>query len=190
MKIVLAGIGGQGVIFATRALSQAALALGQDVLASEAHGMSQRGGSVASHIKFGRDATGPLIQRGTADVLIGFDRNETYRHLPYLRAGGAVFVNAPEPLDAAVLARLEELRIAVEQVDADRLAMEQGVPGMSNVLVLGFAAAHPALEIPAEKLRQAVADLSGATRREQNLRLFDTGSRAFRLTGEKSHEAV
>jgi indolepyruvate ferredoxin oxidoreductase beta subunit len=190
MKVVLAGIGGQGVIFATRALSQAALAVGQNVLASEAHGMSQRGGSVASHVKLGGDAVGPLIRRGTADVLIGFERNETLRHLPYLRAGGTVFVNTSEPLPAALSSRLGERGIAVETVDADRLAIESQGPGRSNVLVLGFAAAHPALGIPPEALRRAVAELSGAAAREQNLRLFDRGAGACLLTRERAHEAV
>src|SRR5574341_1699737 len=86
-KFVVAGIGGQGVIFATKVLSKAALLCGERVLASENHGMSQRGGSVLSHVKIGSDQS-PLIRRGTADVLLAFDRLECIRNLPFVRAGG------------------------------------------------------------------------------------------------------
>ena len=91
-KLIIAGIGGQGVIYATKVLSQAALMRGERVMASENHGMSQRGGSVMSYVKMG-GSDAPLIRRGTADALIAFDRVEAIRNLPFLRAGGSVFVN-------------------------------------------------------------------------------------------------
>ena len=75
VKLILAGIGGQGVVFATRLLAQTAAAMGMPVLASETHGMSQRGGSVLAHLKLGGTES-PLIRRGTADILLAFDRDE------------------------------------------------------------------------------------------------------------------
>ena len=87
LKFILAGLGGQGVVFLTRLLAQTAVALGHAVMVSETHGMSQRGGSVISHLKIGGDEA-PLIQRGTADVLLALEADEAVRNLPFLRRGG------------------------------------------------------------------------------------------------------
>jgi len=105
LKLIIAGIGGQGVVYATKVLSHAALARGERVMASENHGMSQRGGSVMAHLKIGGDEA-PLIRRGTADALIGFDRVETMRNLTFIRPGGSVFVNTVNALEAAATERL------------------------------------------------------------------------------------
>src|SRR5574342_177655 len=116
-RIFLAGIGGQGVVYATKVIAQAALLRGETVLASENHGMSQRGGSVTSHVKIGAGMA-PLIRRGTADVLIGLDRQEAIRGLPYVRPGGQVYLNAAKAFDGALAARLAELAIGVHHLDA------------------------------------------------------------------------
>ena len=100
-RYIVAGIGGQGVVFATKVLAQAGLARGVPVTACENHGMSQRGGSVMSHVRIG-GSDAPLIARGTADALVAFDRDEAMRHLPFVRAGGAVYVDADRPLDASL----------------------------------------------------------------------------------------
>jgi indolepyruvate ferredoxin oxidoreductase beta subunit len=93
LKLILSGIGGQGVLFATSVFSETALSLGYDVLGSETHGMSQRGGSVISHLKIGAYES-PLVRQGTADVLLAFDEDEAYRTLGFLTRGGLCFVNS------------------------------------------------------------------------------------------------
>jgi indolepyruvate ferredoxin oxidoreductase beta subunit len=87
-QIILAGIGGQGILFAARIFSEMGLKLGADVLGSETHGMSQRGGSVLAHLKLG-DFHSPLIRTGAADILYSFADEESYRSFKFLKSGGA-----------------------------------------------------------------------------------------------------
>src|SRR5574341_31114 len=143
-KLIIAGIGGQGVIYATKVLAQAAMMRGERVMASENHGMSQRGGSVMSYVKIG-GSDAPLIRRGTADALLAFDLVEAIRNLSFLRAGGVVFVNGADGLEPVVMARLNELGIGVHAIGADARAKELGSAAVANLIVLGFAAAHGAL---------------------------------------------
>ena len=157
LKLVLAGIGGQGVVYATKVLAQAALLGGLPIMASENHGMSQRGGSVMSHIKIG-GSQAPLIRRGTADALIAFDRQEAIRNLAFVRAGGKVYVNTPADLEAPLNARLAELGIGVYRLDATASAQALGAPATGNLVLLGFAAEGGlGLDLPA--LKQAVQSL-------------------------------
>ncbi|MEK9164363.1 MAG: 2-oxoacid:acceptor oxidoreductase family protein [Chloroflexota bacterium] len=175
LKIIIAGIGGQGVVYATKVLSQAALLRGEKVMASENHGMSQRGGSVMSHVKIG-GGDAPLIRRGTADFVIGFDATEAVRNLPYVRGGGHVFVNSADGLDPAVAARLAELGIGVHTIHADACAHELKAPAVTNLAVLGFVAAHPYFGVTVDDLRNAVRALGPAKAVELNLKSLDLGA--------------
>lgn len=175
-RIVLAGVGGQGVIFAGRLLAEAALARGAEVMVSETHGMSQRGGSVVAHLIIGY-AQGPLIRRGTADALIALDRLEGLRHLPYLRPGGAVFLNASEPFPEPVRARLDELEVSACPVDADAAALRLGSPAIANVVLLGFVAAHTSLGLSPDDLNHAVRQLGPPSAVGINLSALDEGAR-------------
>ena len=109
VQIVLAGIGGQGILFSSKIFSELGLKLGLDIMGSETHGMSQRGGSVTAHLKLGKFQS-PVIRTGTADVLYSFEENETYRTLKFLRRGGVCFVNLEDPgrFDQKVLDYLKE----------------------------------------------------------------------------------
>jgi indolepyruvate ferredoxin oxidoreductase beta subunit len=176
IKLVIAGIGGQGVVYATKVLSQAGLACGEGVMASENHGMSQRGGSVMSHLKIG-GSDAPLIPRGAADALVGLDRSETIRNLTSVRAGGAVFVNSANGLDESLRERLNELGIRVNAIDADRLALELGSPAVVNLIVLGFAAAHREFGLTVAQLEDAVRTLGPPTAVDLNLRALAVGAR-------------
>ena len=175
-RIVLAGVGGQGVIFASRLLAEAALARGAQVMVSETHGMSQRGGSVAAHLVIG-DEPGLLIRRGTADVLIALDRLEGLRHLPVLRRGGAVFINAVEELPEGVGTRLHELGIRTCQLDADGEALRLGSAAIANVVLLGFVAAHTSLGLSPGDLRLAAQGLGPPASVRANLSALDEGAR-------------
>lgn len=174
LRLIIAGIGGQGVIFATKVLSQAALARGERVMASENHGMSQRGGSVVSHIKIG-GGEAPLIRRGTADALVAFDRVEALRNLPFVRAGGCVCVNSSNGLDP-VMDRLSELGITLYTLNADACAQELGAPAVANLVVLGFAAAHSVLGPTLADLKAAVRALGPAKAVEMNVRALAMGA--------------
>jgi indolepyruvate ferredoxin oxidoreductase beta subunit len=177
IKLVIAGIGGQGVVFATKVLSQAGMQRGEAVLASENHGMSQRGGSVTSHIRIGvGDA--PLIRRGSADALIGLDRTEAMRNLTFVRPGGTVFVNSPDGLDVSLAPRLAELGITVHAIDASHHAAAINAPASANLVLLGFAGAHPDFGIDVSALEGAVRALGPAAALEQNLQALATGARA------------
>jgi indolepyruvate ferredoxin oxidoreductase beta subunit len=175
-KLVVTGVGGQGIIFVTKVLAQAAMARGERVMASENHGMSQRGGSVMSYVKIG-GSEAPLIRRGTADTLIALDRVEAIRALPYLHASGRVCVNTPDGLDAAVMPRLSEMGVRVHALDADACAKQLGAPAVANLILLGFAAACEALGITVEELKTAVQALGPAKAVAMNLRALEMGAR-------------
>jgi indolepyruvate ferredoxin oxidoreductase beta subunit len=174
-KLIIAGIGGQGVIYATKVLSQAALLRGERVLASENHGMSQRGGSVMSCVKIGRSVA-PLIRRGTADALLAFDRVEAIRNLSFVRARGGVFVNSADGLEPAVMPRLSELGIGVHVVNAEALARELGSAAVANLVVLGLAAAHGALGLALGDLKEAVRTLGPVKAVALNLKALEAGA--------------
>ncbi len=87
-NILLVGVGGQGILLAAEILSEAVLLAGFDVKKSEIHGMSQRGGSVVSHVRYGTEVFSPIVPEGEGDILFGFELMETYRSLSLLRQGG------------------------------------------------------------------------------------------------------
>lgn len=92
-NIKLVGVGGQGTILSTKILTQALLNAGYDVKMSEIHGMSQRGGSVSSDIRFGKDVSSPVVVKGTADFLVAFEQMEAVRYLSYLKPDGVLIAN-------------------------------------------------------------------------------------------------
>ena len=130
-QIVVSGVGGQGVLFVTRLLADAAILRGAPVLTSETHGMAQRGGVVVSHLKAGGFAS-PLVRAGRADGLFVLREENLPLHRGFLKAGGWLVVNAtrtPSP----------EGNENVHAVDADALARESGNLQSANLILLGFA---------------------------------------------------
>lgn len=169
-NIVLCGVGGQGTILASKLISAAAMAQGLPVKSAETIGMAQRGGSVFSHIRIGEDAVCPMIAKGTADIILGFEPGETVRMLPYLRQGGLVVVSkrAVMPVTAALAGSnyngeemVTYLRSVVDRlmvVDTDKACRELGSAKIVNLLLLGAAAASGELGLSVEDIRQAVID--------------------------------
>ena len=92
-NVLLVGVGGQGILLASEILSEAAMLAGFDVKKSEIHGMSQRGGSVVSHVRYGAEVFSPIVPEGEGDILFGFELMETVRSLPLLRPGATVIAN-------------------------------------------------------------------------------------------------
>ncbi|MEJ2154322.1 MAG: 2-oxoacid:acceptor oxidoreductase family protein [Desulfobacteraceae bacterium] len=132
-QIVISGVGGQGVLFVTRLLAEAAIGKGLPVFTSETHGMAQRGGTVISHLKVGR-FTSPLIMPGAADGLIALKAEGIAMHGGYLKSGAWAAVNSPVAPDV-------RNAIRIRCCDADRLAKESDNPRALNLIMLGFALA-------------------------------------------------
>jgi indolepyruvate ferredoxin oxidoreductase beta subunit len=133
-QIVLSGVGGQGILFLSRLLAEAAISGGFPVLTSDTHGMAQRGGVVVSHLKVG-GFDSPLVRTGRADLLLILKEENVALHRAFLADGGALVVNAPVPSDAGPGVRLHA-------VDADALALSAGAPHAVNLVLLGFALAR------------------------------------------------
>lgn len=133
-QIVISGVGGQGVLFITRLLAEAAIVKGLAVFTSETHGMAQRGGTVISHLKVGASFASPLINPGRADGLIALKAENLLQHHGYLQPGAWATVNAPTPL---------EMPDGFQQccLDADRIASKSGDARSANLIMLGFTLA-------------------------------------------------
>ena len=147
---LLAGVGGQGTILASRILASAGLELGYDVKTAEVHGMAQRGGSVESHVRWGEKVYSPLVEHGTADYLIGFEMLEAARWLAYLNKNSVTLINRlriPPPVVNLGKARypsekeIENLLQSgggkVKWLNAADMAEAAGNPAMAGVVLLG-----------------------------------------------------
>lgn len=181
-NIILCGVGGQGTVLASRLLATAAIGLGLPVLSAETIGMAQRGGSVISHIRIGDEARSPMIAKGTADLIIGFEPGEAVRQLDFLKASGAVVVSSRPvmPVSAltggapykpdAMLRYLEEYGCRLTVVDAVLAAKELGSDKTLNVVLLGAAAKSGELGFGEEDLERAVRERVPERYQELNLR--------------------
>lgn len=163
LKLVLVGVGGQGTILASDILSDWALRRGLDVKKAEVHGMSQRGGSVTSHVSWGEQVFSPIIPKGQADVLVSFERLEAGRFAEFLKPGGLVVINdyAIEPLSVqsgsvypsndALQKVLGQFTDRIVWAPALTLAEQLGNAKAANVVLLG--ALIRKLGIPLEEVR-------------------------------------
>jgi indolepyruvate ferredoxin oxidoreductase beta subunit len=166
-----------------------ALAEGYPLIGSETHGMSQRGGSVITHLKIG-DFDSPLVKKGDADVLLALDKNEAYKTLAFLkqgveaRMGGLCFVNGTDSdsLNRQIKTYLKEKRIEIHLFGADDVARQAGSIRSANIALIGFASAHPRLPFSHQKIRSAVERVAAPAFRDLSLRIFDKGF----LEGQRS----
>ena len=167
-NIMIVGVGGQGTLLASRILGGAVIRMGYDVKVSEVHGMSQRGGSVVTYVKYGDKVHSPIIDNGEADIVLAFELLEAYRALPALKRGGRLIVNDqrinPMPVitGAALYPEniLEKLSEAVDTtaVDALTLANEAGSFKAVNVVLIGVMAKNTAIpyEVWIDTIRETV----------------------------------
>lgn len=180
--IVLAGVGGQGILSVSQVICLAALRQGHHVKQGEIHGMSQRGGSVQAHLRLAdREIHSPIIPHGQADIVLAVEPLEALRYLDFLRPGGTVVsstapvVNIPNyPPIEEVLARIAALDSHI-LVDADRLAKEAGNARASNMVVLGAVA--DLLPVSPEALEQAIEEIFA----RKSARIVEVNQRALRL---------
>lgn len=146
-NILLVGVGGQGTILAGKLLTTGLMEAGYDVKMSEIHGMSQRGGSVSTQVRYGEKVESPVIEPGSADILVSFEQMETLRWLEYLKPNGIVITNDTKISSMPILAgdapypdhAIEEIRkhVNVKVISAGEVANDLGNPKVTNVVLLG-----------------------------------------------------
>jgi indolepyruvate ferredoxin oxidoreductase beta subunit len=178
-QIVIAGVGGQGILFTSKLFYETGLRLGLDVMGSETHGMSQRGGSVVSYVKLGNFES-PMILSGSADVLYSMERDELFRNLHFLKQGGLCFVNIErrEDIERSVRSYMDSNAIALYPYDADSAAMRMGSTMFANILLTGFSAGTGLIPFEGDSIRPVIEDISPESFLLKNLQAFDTGVRA------------
>ena len=184
--IILAGVGGQGILSIAFVIDSAALKEGYNIKQAEVHGMAQRGGAVQSHLRLSKDRIySDLIPRGEADLILSVEPLEALRYLDFLRPGGklitssAPFVNIPDYPDRETL--IEQVRRVPGSVviDSEALAKEAGTSRAQNTVMLGAAAKD--LVVSQDGLREFIRVLfapRGEKILESNLKAFELGRRA------------
>lgn len=197
-SILLAGVGGQGLMLLSQVIGDACTRTGVKVVVGAQHGLAQRSGSISAHIRIG-DAYSPLIPYGTANLLIAMEATESLRYIEYLKQGGTVITSRRimhAPLETAPLIKnRQEKRIYVtlEQVlenvgkvagrivalDADALASQAGNPRTENIVLLGAAASLEGFPLSSESLKESVKRIVPSRAIEANIKAFDLGYAAI-----------
>ena len=183
-SIMIVGVGGQGTLLASRILGSALLDCGYDVKVSEVHGMSQRGGSVVTYVRYGEKVYSPLIEEGEADFIVSFEKIEAARWLSCLKKDGKIIVNTqqidpmPVVMGAAeypdgVIDALKASGAAVQAIDALPLAVEAGSAKAVNVILIGAMA--KSMELDKEIWIKALKESVPPKFLELNLKAFDLG---------------
>ena len=185
VNVMIVGVGGQGSLLASKLLGKVLLDAGYDVKVSEVHGMSQRGGSVVTYVRFGDKVASPIIDLGESDFILSFEKLEAARYAEYLSPNGKIIVNTQEidPMPVIVgravypshvLNELESRDVTVDAVDALSLAERAGTAKAVNVVLLGrLARSLP--DIPREAWQDAIKSSVKPKFVEVNLRAFDLG---------------
>lgn len=156
-NILIVGVGGQGTLLTSRVIGDVAINKGYDVKMSEVHGMAQRGGSVVTHVRYGEKVYSPLVEEGSADILLAFEKLEALRWIHYLKEDGIAIVNDqkinPMPVIMGAAAypddTIEKIKEACKQtyvIDALKIARELGNIRVLNTVLLGILAKHLGLE--------------------------------------------
>ena len=183
-NILLVGVGGQGILLAAEILSETCMLAGFDVKKSEIHGMSQRGGSVVSHVRYGKEVFSPIVPEGEGDILFGFELMESYRSLPLLKEGATVIANdlcIPPP---SVLMGQESYPADLAQkigqrfpdfilVDGQKVAIDAGNARAANTVLLG--AVSKRLDIEEKFWLEAIERMVPKKALQVNLKAFEAG---------------
>ena len=185
VNVLIAGVGGQGTVLASKLIAAAAIAAGLDARTAETIGMAQRGGPVTSHVRMGREIHSPLIPPGTAGLIIAFEPSEAVRVFPYLAPGGTLAVcRAPVKTAASpryevsqMLSYLERNAPALIAADRAELVADGHVKAL-NIAMLGMAAETGLLPFGADVLERALRARIPKKHLEMNLSAFAAG-RAF-----------
>ena len=183
MNIMIVGVGGQGTLLASRILGRVAIKEGYDVKVSEVHGMSQRGGSVVTYVKYGEKVYSPIIDRGEADLILAFEMLEAMRALPYLKKGGKMIANTqqmnPMPVITGAMEYPEDIqkklesKINLQAVDALKLAGEAGNIKAVNVVLIGLLA--KSMDVNKQVWLDSIKETVPEKFVEMNLKAFELG---------------
>ncbi len=182
VQIILAGIGGQGILFLSKILAELGLRSGLDVIGSEIHGMSQRGGSVIAHLKLGKFSS-PLIREGAADFLYVLEINEGYRALPFLKQGGVIFANLSEreEFNEKILNHLKKGKIVIKKYDANLAASQVGLLRSSNVALIGYSVGTGLVRFRYSDVKEVIVSLSRQGDVNLNLKALEAGWKEGKL---------
>lgn len=186
-NIMIVGVGGQGSLLASKLLGHLLLKEGYDVKVSEVHGMSQRGGSVVTYVRFGEKVYSPIIDKGQADFIVSFEKLEAARYVEYLKESGRIVVNTQEVDPMPVITgaaeypenlveKMENLEIMVDALDCLSLAEQAGSSKAVNIVLMGRLSKY--FDIPVEKWENAIRDCVPEKFRELNLKAFVLGRNA------------
>lgn len=176
INLVLAGLGGQGILFTTKILATTALQRGYNIMGAETHGMAQRGGSVVSHLRLG-NVQSSLVKTGSAHFLLALEENEAYRNLPFLAKGGYLFSDTGRKgfPRKEVKPYLDKKGIQYFSIQAAKMALDLGAPMSMNLALIGYFAALQSEPFQADDLRKTVQRVSPEPFRQINLKVFDAG---------------
>lgn len=183
MNIMIVGVGGQGTLLASRILGNVAIKEGYDVKVSEVHGMSQRGGSVVTYVKYGEKVFSPIIDKGEADLILAFEMLEAMRALPFLKKGGKIIANTqkmnPMPVitgsmeyPADIEKKLSQ-KVNLQAVDALKLANEAGSFKAVNVVLIGLLA--KSMDVKKETWLEVIKETVPEKFIDLNLKAFELG---------------
>ncbi len=184
MNILISAVGGQGALLASRIFGSLAGKIGQDIKLSEVHGMSQRGGSVVTHVRMGEKVNSPVVEKGTADFIMAFEQLEGARYVDWLKKDGTLIVNTqqidPMPVVSGavkypgdIVGELSQLSIKLYSVDAVELATQAGNVKTANIILVGILASIT--DIPKEMWEEAIQETVPERFVEENLKAFELG---------------
>ncbi len=183
-NIMIVGVGGQGSLLASKLLGRLLVDEGFDVKVSEVHGMSQRGGSVVTYVRFGDRVYSPVIEEGEADFIVSFEKIEAARYIKDLKKGGTVIVNTqqidPMPViigntayPSEILDEMKAKGVHVDDIDALSLAEQAGSVKACNIVLMGRLAKY--FDIPKEKWEAAIEKCVKPAFIEINKKAFELG---------------
>lgn len=183
-RVIISGVGGQGILLASDILSDVCLKAGFDVKKSEVHGMSQRGGNVVSHVVFGKKVYSPLISEGDADVILSFEKVEALRNIDFVKKDGVMIINDleiyPLPVSCGLadypknpIGEIKEHLKNVIVINGQEEAEKLGNIKVMNVILLGVLASH--LDIDKDAFIQTIREKVPQKTIDLNLKAFDVG---------------
>jgi indolepyruvate ferredoxin oxidoreductase beta subunit len=192
-QIVIVGVGGQGILTISDVIAIAAQKKGLHILGSEVHGMAQKGGSVITNLKIGKELHSPTIPEGSAKALVGIEENETLRFIKYLEPNGIAItsktvlnpvtwkknkkaaIEAQEKIDE----NLAKFKAKIVKIDSESLALEAGLALAQNIVLLGALSQIEGFPLTVEELKEALKERVPSKYIEPNLKAFELGRKAF-----------
>jgi indolepyruvate ferredoxin oxidoreductase beta subunit len=200
-NIVLAGVGGQGILLMGEILGNAAVKEGYNVRVSEIHGMAQRGGAVECHIRIGEKIFAPTVSEGKAHLIIGLEPLETLRQVKYASDNTIIILNTrklpPQGLPKSenlnypslemIIGRIRLFTMRTLAIDAQNVARKAGSQITENMVMLGAAAATPLFPLKIESLKECIKEKVSTKFLDVNLKAFELGYEMIKKSNNLSN---